>query len=366
MIVGVPAEIKQDEYRVAMVPAGVERLTSMGHKVLVQAGAGLGSGITDKEYSRAGAKLVPTARSVFAQAQMLVKVKEPQPVECSRLKPGQVLFTYLHLAASRKLTRALLKARVAGVAYETVEPERGGLPLLTPMSEVAGRLAIQEGAKYLERPFRGRGVLLGGVPGVAPAEVVILGGGIVGTNAAKLAAGMGARVTVLDINLDRMRYLDDILPPNVRTVMSDSHSVHECIRHADLVIGAVLIHGARAPLLLQRKDLKLMKRHAVIVDVAIDQGGCFETSRPTTHSRPVYMVDDVLHYCVANMPAAVSRTSTYALTNVTLPYVVRIAEKGLPATAEEDVAVRRGINVLDGKVTCPAVARTFRLKCHAL
>jgi len=366
MIIGVPKEIKQDEYRVSMVPAGVERLTSHGHTVLVQAGAGLGSGITDQEYRRAGANIVRGARSIFSRADMIVKVKEPQPTECRLLKPGQIVFTYLHLAASRKLTRALLKAGVAGVAYETIEPESGGLPLLTPMSEVAGRMAVQEGAKYLERPFQGRGILLGGVPGVEPADVVILGGGVVGTNAAKIAAGVGARVTVLDINLDRMRYLDDVLPPNVRTVMSDSHSIRAHVRQADLVIGAVLIHGARAPRLLRRKDLKLMRRHAVIVDVAIDQGGCFETSRPTTHSDPVYMVDDVLHYCVANMPGAVSRTSTYALTNVTLPYALEIADRGILAAAEDKIAIRRGINVFDGKVTCPAVAETFRLKCHAL
>ena len=363
MIIGVPKEIKTDEYRVAMVPAGVERLVDHGHEVLIQSGAGLGSGITDAEYRRAGARIVMTARRIFSRAEMIVKVKEPQPSEYGLLRSGQIVFTYFHFAASRKLTRAMMKARVAAVAYETIEPESGGLPLLTPMSEVAGRIAIQEGAKFLERPMQGRGVLLGGVPGVAPAEVAILGGGVVGSNAAKMAAGLGARVTVLDVNAERMRYLDDVMPPNVRTLMSDNHSVRECLRQADLVVGAVLIHAARTPVLVRRQHLKLMKSRAVLVDVAIDQGGCFETSRPTTHSKPVYIVDDVVHYCVANMPSAVSRTSTYALTNVTLPYAIQIADKGLEAAAAEDIAIRRGINVLDGRVTCPAVAETFGLKC---
>jgi len=261
---------------------------------------------------------------------------------------------------------AMLKARIAAVAYETIEPEGGGLPLLTPMSEVAGRMAIQEGAKYLERPMEGRGVLLAGVPGVEPAEVAILGGGVVGANAAKIAAGMGARVSVLDINLDRMRYLDDVMPPNVRTIMSDSHTVRQCLRSADLVVGAVLIPGARTPMLVRRAHLKHMKPRAVLVDVAIDQGGCFETSRPTTHSKPVYIVDGIVHYCVANMPGAVSRTSTYALTNVTLPYALTIADSGLVKAAEENVAIRRGINLLDGKVTFPAVAETFGLPCEKI
>ena len=366
MIIGVPKEIKQDEYRVAMVPAGVHRLRRHRHTVLVQTGAGVGSGIPDVEYRRAGARIVRSAREVFRRAEMIVKVKEPQPAEYPLLRPEQLVFTYFHFAASRRLTLAMMKARVCAVAYETVEPEGGGLPLLTPMSEVAGRMAVQEGAKYLERPMEGRGVLLGGVPGVEPANVVILGGGVVGANAAKIAAGMGARVTILEVNLDRMRYLDDVLPPNVRTLMSNSHNVRECTRNADLVIGAVLIHGARAPILIRRADLKRMKPRAVLVDVAIDQGGCFETSRPTTHSKPVYIVDNVVHYCVANMPGAVSRTSTYALTNVTLPYAVEIADKGLMAAARENVAIRRGINTMDGKITCPAVAETFRLKCHEL
>jgi len=366
MIIGVPKEIKQDEYRVAMTPAGVHHLTSLRHRVCVQAGAGLGSGISDAEYRRAGGEIFHSAARVFRLADMVVKVKEPQPSEYPLLRRGQVVFTYFHLAASKPLTLAMMKSGIAAVAYETIEPEGGGLPLLTPMSEVAGRMAIQEGAKYLERPMSGRGVLLGGVPGVEPAEVVILGGGVVGANAARIAAGMGARVTILDVNLDRMRYLDDVLPPNVRTVMSDSHSIRACLRAADLLIGAVLIHGARTPVLLRRRDLKHMKPRAVIVDVAIDQGGCFETSRPTTHTKPVYLVDGVVHYCVANMPSAVSRTSTYALTNVTLHYASQIAGRGLLAAVKADVAIRRGVNILHGQVTCPAVASTFGVKCHEI
>jgi alanine dehydrogenase len=363
MIIGVPKEIKKDEYRVAMAPAGVHRLKAQGHRVRVQAGGGVGSGISDAEYRRAGAEIVRSAGEIFKTADLIVKVKEPQPSECRLLRRGQLVFTYFHLAADKPLTLALMKSGATAIAYETIEPESGGLPLLTPMSEVAGRMAIQEGAKYLERPMSGRGVLLAGVPGVEPAEVLILGGGIVGANAARIAAGMGARVTVLDVNLDRMRYLDDVLPPNVRTLMSDSHSVNACIRTADLVIGAVLIAGARTPVLVRRKHLKTMKPRAVMVDVAIDQGGCFETSRPTTHSEPVYLVDDIVHYCVANMPGAVSRTSTYALTNVTLPYVVQIADRGIEAAAQEDIAIRRGVNVIGGKLVCRAVAEAFGLPC---
>jgi alanine dehydrogenase len=363
MIIGVPKEIKKDEYRVAMAPAGVHQLKAHGHRVRVEAGAGVGSGISDVEYRRAGAEIVHSAAQIFKSADMIVKVKEPQPSECRLLRPGQLVFTYFHLAADKELTLRLMKSGATAVAYETIEPESGGLPLLTPMSEVAGRMAIQEGAKYLERPMSGRGVLLAGVPGVEPAEVLILGGGVVGANAARIAAGMGARVTVLEVNLDRMRYLDDVLPPNVRTLMSDSHSVAACIRTADLVIGAVLIAGARTPVLVRRKHLDTMKPRAVMVDVAIDQGGCFETSRPTTHSDPVYLVDDIVHYCVANMPGAVSRTSTYALTNVTLPYAVQIADKGLEQAARDDIAIRRGVNVIGGKLVCRAVAEAFRLPC---
>jgi len=366
MIIGVPKEIKADEYRVAMVPAGVERLTAHGHHVLVQSGAGEGSGITDEEYRRAGAEIVSSARRVFAKAEMVVKVKEPQPSEYPLLRGTQIVFTYFHFAASRALTRAMMRARVAAVAYETIELDDGALPLLTPMSEVAGRIAVQEGAKFLERPMQGRGVLLGGVPGVPPAEVIIIGGGVVGANAARMAAGLGANVTILEVDVNRMRYLDDVMPANVRTIYSDTHSIRDCLRKADLVIGAVLVHGARTPVLVRREQLKLMKPRAVLVDVAIDQGGCFETSRPTTHSKPVYIVDEVVHYCVANMPSAVSRTSTYALTNVTLPYALAIADRGLTEAAASDAAIKRGINIMDGRVTHPAVAETFRLKYHPL
>ena len=366
MIVGVPKEIKADEYRVALVPAGAEELTKAGHQVLVQQGAGMGSGIEDREYRKTGAKIVKGAREIFRRADMICKVKEPLENEYKLLRPGQILFTYLHLSASRKLTRAMLAAKVKAVAYETIEPEEGGYPLLTPMSEVAGRMAIQEGAKYLERPMEGRGILLAGVPGVPPADVVIVGGGVVGTNAAKIAAGLHARVTILDINLERMRYLDDIMPPNVTTLMSNAHSLRGCLQRADLLIGAVLVAGARTPVLIRKSHLKLMKPRAVIVDVSIDQGGCFETSRPTTHHDPIYKVHNVIHYCVANMPGAVGRTSTYALTNVTLPYALDIAKKGLEQAAEDDVAIRRGINVYEGKITYQAVADTFRMKCHAI
>ena len=364
MIVGVPKEIKADEYRVAIVPVGVEELVKAGHQVLVEKGAGLGSGIADAEYRAVGAKFVKDPRTIFRRADMICKVKEPLEGEYKLLRPGQIVFTYFHFAASRKLTRAMLDAKIKAVAYETIETEKGEHPLLTPMSEVAGRMAIQEGAKYLERPMEGRGILLAGVPGVAPAEVVIIGGGVVGTNAAKIAAGLNARVTILDVNLTRMRYLDDIMPPNVTTIMSNAHNVLECLKRADLVVGAVLIAGARTPVLVRRSDLRLMQPRAVIVDVAIDQGGCFETSRPTTHHQPIYKVHNIIHYCVANMPGAVGRTSTYALTNVTLPYALDIANKGLEQAAEGDLSLRRGINIYDGKVTHRAVADTFRMKCH--
>src|SRR4051812_27051835 len=298
MIVGVPKEIKTDEYRVAMIPVGVEELTRAGHRVLIQAGAGLGSGIDDDRYAANGAEIVADARDVWAAADVVVKVKEPLPEEWPSLRPGQILFTYFHFAADEQLTRAVMASGITAIAYETIKDSRGTLPLLTPMSEVAGRMSIQEGAKFLERPFEGRGILLGGVPGVLPANVVILGGGVVGANAAKVAAGLGANVTILDINLDRLRYLDDVMPRNVTTLFSDRHNIRESLDRADLVIGAVLIPGARAPYLIRREDLKRMVPRAVIVDVAIDQGGCVETSRPTTHSKPTYIVDDVVHYCV--------------------------------------------------------------------
>ncbi|HZU38237.1 MAG TPA: alanine dehydrogenase [Gemmataceae bacterium] len=362
MIVGVPKEIKTDEYRVAMIPVGVEELTRAGHRVLIQAGAGQGSGITDEQYAANGADIVPAAADVWKQADLIVKVKEPLAQEWPSLRGGQIVFTYFHFAADEALTRAVMQSGVTAVAYETIHDARGGLPLLTPMSEVAGRMSIQEGAKFLERPFEGRGILLGGVPGVLPANVVILGGGIVGANAAKVAAGLGANVTILDVNLDRLRYLDDVMPRNVTTLFSDRHNILDSLNRADLLVGAVLIPGARAPYLVRREDLKRMQPRAVIIDVAIDQGGCVETSRATTHSQPTYMVDDVVHYCVANMPGAVGRTSTYALTNVTLPYVLQLAKKGFERAIRENPGLAQGVNVRQGKVTNPAVAATFGLE----
>lgn len=366
MIVGVPKEIKSDEYRVAMIPVGAEELTRSGHKVLIQTGAGSGSGILDDQYIAAGAEMVADAAAIWKQADLIVKVKEPLADEYPHMRDGQLLFTYLHLAASEELTKAVVKSGVSAIAYESVRCPRGTLPLLTPMSEVAGRMSIQEGAKFLERPFEGRGILLGGIPGVAPANVVVLGGGIVGANAAKVAAGLGARVSILDVNLDRLRYLDDVMPPNVSTLFSDRHNIRECISRADLVIGAVLIPNAKAPYLIRREDLKRMPPRSVIVDVAIDQGGCVETSRPTTHSKPTYIVDDVIHYCVANMPGAVGRTSTYGLTNVTLPYAIRLANNGFDKAIKADPALAAGVNVHHGKVTNAAVAATFGMECVAL
>jgi alanine dehydrogenase len=361
MIVGVPKEIKADEYRVAMLPVGAEELTGLGHTVLVETGAGLGSGIADAEYAAAGATIVSRAAEIWARADLVVKVKEPQSSEWPHLRRGQTVFTYFHFAADEALTRAILDSGITAIAYETLRDAKGNLPLLTPMSEVAGRMSIQEGAKYLERPQEGRGILLSGVPGVAPAEVAILGGGIVGSNAAKVAAGLGATVRILDVNLDRLRYLDDIMPPNVTTLYSDRHTILETIGRADLVIGAVLITGARAPRLVRRADLARMKNGAVIVDVAIDQGGCVETSRPTTHGQPTYVIDGVVHYCVTNMPGAVGRTSTYALCNVTLSYVLQIARHGWRQVAAASPGVAEGVNIAQGRVTNQAVAATFGL-----
>ncbi len=359
MIVGVPKEIKPDEYRVAMLPVGVEELSGAGHSVLIEAGAGAGSGIADALYAAAGGRVVANADEIWATAAMVVKVKEPQPSEWPKLRPGQTVFTYFHFAADEALTRAVLASGITAIAYETLKDAQGRLPLLTPMSEVAGRMSIQEGAKYLERPQEGRGILLAGVPGVAPAEVAVLGGGIVGSNAAKVAAGLGANVRILDVNLDRLRYLDDIMPPNVTTLYSDRHTILESLERADLVIGAVLITGARAPRLVRRTDLARMKPGAVIVDVAIDQGGCVETSRPTTHRNPTYVVDGIVHYCVTNMPGAVGRTSTYALNNVTLPFVLQFANNGWRAIASVDAGIAAGINIDRGRVTNRAVAETF-------
>jgi alanine dehydrogenase len=363
MIIGVPKEIKADEYRVAMIPVGAEELSRCGHKVLIQSGAGLGSGISDEEYAGNGAEIVADPVAIWHRADLIVKVKEPLPEEWPLMHPGQMVFTYFHFAADEPLTRAVMRSGITAIAYETIKDARGNLPLLTPMSEVAGRMSIQEGAKYLERPFDGRGILLGGVPGVLPANVVVLGGGIVGANAAKVAAGLGANVRILDINLDRLRYLDDVMPRNVTTLFSDRHNIRDSLYRADLVIGAVLIPGARAPYLVRRDDLHRMTPRAVIIDVAIDQGGCVETSRPTTHSKPTYIVDDIVHYCVTNMPGAVGRTSTYALTNVTLSYVLQLAKKGLDRAVAENPALAQGVNVRKGKVTNPAVAETFGLEC---
>jgi alanine dehydrogenase len=361
MIVGAPKEIKADEYRVAMLPVGAEELTAAGHTVLIESGAGLGSGLIDAAYAEAGATIVSDAAEIWSRADLVVKVKEPQPSEFPRLRAGQVVFTYFHFAADRELTDAVLASGITAIAYETIHDPQGRLPLLTPMSEVAGRMSIQEGAKYLERPQEGRGILLAGVPGVAPAEIAVLGGGVVGSNAAKIAAGFGANVTILDVNLDRLRYLDDIMPPNVTTIYSDRHTILEAIRRADLVVGAVLIPGALAPRLVRRDDLARMKPGSVVVDVAIDQGGCFETSRPTTHHAPTYQVEGVIHYCVTNMPGAVGRTSTYALCNVTLPFVLQFAEHGWRAVASRWPGVAEGINIHAGHVTNRAVAETFGL-----
>ncbi len=324
MIVGVPKEIKIDEYRVAMLPVGVHEMVRQGHTVLVEQGAGLGSGLFDDEYIAEGAEIVNGPHEIFDRADLIVKVKEPQVQEWGMIRPEQIVFTYFHFAADRELTEAMVKSGATSVAYETLRAADGSLPLLTPMSEVAGRMSIQEGARFLERPQMGRGILLGGVPGVAPAHITIIGGGVVGTNAAKIAAGFQADVAILDINMERLRYLDDIMPANVNVLFSDRNTIREQLELADLVIGAVLITGAKAPCLITRDDLKLMKTGSVIVDVAVDQGGCVETTRPTSHSDPVYIEEDVVHYCVSNMPGAVGRTSTFALCNVTLPWAIKI------------------------------------------
>ena len=356
MIVGVPREVKADEYRVAMIPAGAETLTRAGHKVLIETNAGLGSGITNEEFSAAGAEIVASAAEVWKRAELIVKVKEPQAAEWPLMRTGQLVLTYFHFAADRALIDGCLKAGITAIAYETIRDRAGRLPCLTPMSEVAGKMSIQEGAKYLERPMMGRGILLGGVPGVAPAEVVVLGAGVVGHNAAKVAAGLGANVTLMDVNLDRLRYLDDVMPANVTTIYSDVQTVRDALKKADLVIGAVLIPGARAPRLVTRNDLLALQNGSVIVDVAIDQGGCIETSRPTTHHDPTYIVEGVVHYCVTNMPGAVGRTSTYALCNATLPYALAVADKRWDAAAAEDAGLAAGLNMRSGKITNAAVA----------
>lgn len=356
MIVGVPKEIKNNEFRVGMTPAGVSQFVAHGHTVLVEAGAGTGSSFTDEEYVAAGAEMVATADEVFARAEMIVKVKEPQAVEIARLRPGQILYTYLHLAPDLPQTEGLVKSGAVCIAYETVELPNRSLPLLAPMSEVAGRMAAQVGATYLQKPFGGRGVLMGGVPGVLPAKVVVLGAGVVGTNAAYVAKGMGADVTIMDVNLDRLRYLDEVWGNSVRTLYSSKYNVERIVTEADLVIGAVLLPGAKTPFLVTRDMLPTMKPGAVLVDVSVDQGGCIETTKPTTHADPTYFVDGVLHYGVANMPGAVPNTSTLALTNATLRYGLAIADKGWKQAVLDDAALAKGVNVLDGKITYKPVA----------
>ena len=362
MKIGVPKEIKTNENRVALTPGGAEVLRRHGHKVFVLTGAGLGSGFSDAEYKKAGATILNTAKQVFDNADMIMKVKEPIKSEYNLIRENQVVFTYFHFASSKDLTDAMMKNKCIAIAYETVQKEDGSLPLLIPMSEVAGRMAPQEGAKYLERTMGGRGVLLGGVPGTEPSEVVVLGGGIVGTNAAKIAAGFGAKVTIMDNNLYRLRYLDDVMPKNVTTMMSNPHNIRAAIQKADLVIGAVLIAGAKAPKLITKNMLKLMKKASVVVDVSVDQGGCIETCRPTTHEDPTYVVNDVVHYCFSNMPGAVPFTSTIALTNSTLPYAVELANKGWEKACVENEELKLGLNMISGEIVYKGVADAFKYK----
>jgi alanine dehydrogenase len=366
MIIGVPKEIKSNENRVALVPGGAQALAAAGHEVLVESNAGVGSSFEDAAYEAVGAKIVSDVEEVWSRAGMIMKVKEPVEVEWPRLRENQVVFTYFHFAASEPLTRAVMESGCVAVAYETVQLPNGELPLLTPMSEVAGRMAVQEGAKYLEKFFGGRGILVGGVPGVEPATVVVLGGGIVGINAAKMAAGMGARVVILDVSLNRLRYLSDVMPANVVPLYSNRANILEQIAKADIVVGAVLLPGAKAPNLIRREDLKLMRPGSVIVDVAVDQGGCVETIKATTHDNPIYVVDGVIHYGVANMPGAVSRTSTLALTNATFPYAMKLASADWKAACRADRALALGLNVVNGKVTYPGVAEAFGLECASL
>ncbi|MDH2916875.1 MAG: alanine dehydrogenase [Gallionella sp.] len=364
MKVGIPKEIKTNENRISLVPAGAEALIAAGHTVIIETGAGNGSGFDDADYVAVGAQIANDADAVWAAADLIVKVKEPIEREWKRIRPGQVIFTYFHFAASEALTKAHMASGAICIAYETVELPSRELPLLTPMSEVAGRMAVQEGAKYLEKLNGGRGILLGGVPGVPPARVVILGAGVVGVNAAKIAAGMGASVVILDVSLERLRYLSDVMPANVQLVFSDRHNLLAQIANADLVIGAVLIHGAVAPKLVRREDLRVMRKGAVIVDVSVDQGGCVETTRPTTHENPTYLVDGVVHYGVANMPGGVPITSTLALTNATLPYVLKLANKGYQRALKESPALLNGLNIIDGKITHRKVAEAFALDYH--
>ncbi len=366
MIIGVPREIKDHETRVGLVPSGVTALRESGHEVLVESQAGEGSSITDREYMQAGAHILDGAEAVWGKSDLVVKVKEPQSAEYPYFRPGLILFTYLHLAPLPELTDRLISSKVNGVAYETIREVDGSLPLLTPMSEVAGRMSVQVGAQYLEKPNGGRGILLGGVPGVAPANVVILGGGIVGLNAAKMALGLGAHVTIIDRSLNRLRELDDIFNGQVVTLASNTWTIGENLKTADLVVGAVLIPGASAPKLVRREMIATMKRGAVVVDVAIDQGGCFETSQATTHTKPIYFVDGVLHYCVSNMPAAVPHTSTFALTNATFPYLMELAERGLEGACERHPALREGVNTYNGYVTHRGVAESQKRQWRGL
>ncbi len=359
MKVGVPKEIKNNEYRVGIVPAGVKALVDEGHTVLVERGAGLGSGIPDEEYEEAGANILPDAASVYGESDMIMKVKEPLPPEYDLLRDGQIVYTYFHFASSKELTEAMIDKGIIAVAYETVE-HQGRLPLLVPMSEVAGRMSVLVGSYYLARPYGGEGILPPGVPGVGPANVLVIGGGTVGYNAAKVAAGLGARVTILEKSLDRMRYLSDVMPPNVITLMSNHHNLIDSLKEADLVIGAVLIPGAKAPKIVRKEHLSIMKKGAVIVDVSVDQGGCVETTHPTTHEDPVYEVDGILHYAVANMPGAYARTSTFTLTNATLPYAVMLASMGIEALKECE-SLKKGLNVFKGKITFKAVAEAHNM-----
>lgn len=364
MIIGIPKEIKNNENRVALTPAGAKELVKRGHTVYVQHTAGQNSGFPDSAYVEAGAQILPSIQDVYQIAEMIVKVKEPIASEYALIRKGQLVFTYFHFASDEKLTLAMMDSGSICLAYETVENADATLPLLIPMSEVAGRMSIQEGARFLEKPQGGKGILLGGVPGVKPARVLVLGGGIVGHNAALMAAGMGADVTIADISLPRLRYLNEIMPANVKTLYSSTHNIETELPQTDLVIGAVLIPGAKAPHLITKEMLKLMKPGSVLVDVAIDQGGCFETSHPTTHADPVYTVDDIVHYCVANIPGAVPQTSTLALTNATLPYVLKLADKGWKEACKTDKSLYPGLNIIDGKIVYPAVAEAFGLPCY--
>lgn len=361
MIIGVPREIKSNENRVALTPAGALELTKRGHQVFVETTAGVGSGFQDGDYTHAGAEILDSIEKIYDKAEMILKVKEPIKTEYELIKEDQLVFTYFHFASYEPLTKAMIESKAVCLAYETVELPDRSLPLLVPMSEVAGRMAIQEGAKFLEKPSRGKGILLGGVPGVEPAKVLVIGAGVVGTQSAKMAAGLGAQVTILDINLNRLRYLADVMPPNVTTLYSNELTIRKLIRNHDLIIGAILIPGAKAPRLITRDMLKEMQSGTVLVDVAVDQGGCFETTKPTTHDDPTYIIDDVVHYCVANMPGAVPYTSTSALTNATLPYTIKLADKGWKEACRRDNALKLGLNIIHGDVVYEGVAEAFDL-----